>query len=220
MSRHYLVLPLLFFAAFLPFISGCASTSPTKFYILDTTSSAAPAEEIAKNETGPAIGLGPLRLADYLKRPHIVTRGEGNELYFAQFDRWAEPLTRNIYRVLAENLSNILRTDSVYTYPWERGRRLKYRVAIEILSFEVNSSGEATLVSRWTVYGSAGGANEDGEGGDDGKTELISERSSFREATGGGGFDASVSALNKTIDLFSREIASAINGLEERKVQP
>ncbi len=215
MSRLYFILPALFCCTFPAFISGCASTAPTKFYILNTIESAAPAEEVVTGEKGPAVGLGPLVLPGYLKRPHIVTRGEGNELYFAEFDRWAEPLTKNIYRVLTENLSNILRTQHVYAYPFERGRMLKYRVEIEIVNFEVNSGGEAELVSRWTVYGSAG----DGDG-DDSRTELISERSSFREASGGGGYEASVSALNKTLDLFSREIASAIKGLNERKAQP
>ena len=58
--------------------AGCGSLldprpDETRFYVLDPTAAPEPAEETLASE-GASIGLGPVRIPDYLRRPEIVTR--------------------------------------------------------------------------------------------------------------------------------------------------
>src|SRR5215510_6709686 len=80
---------------------GACASMPSRFYILNTLPAQVPA---AAAERGPVIGVGPITMPKYLDRPEIVTRASQNQLTFGQFDRWAEPLQDNVFRVLAENL--------------------------------------------------------------------------------------------------------------------
>ena len=48
------------------------------------------------------IGVGPVTVPDYLDRPQIATRSSSSSLQFSEFDRWAEPLEKNLMRVLAD----------------------------------------------------------------------------------------------------------------------
>ena len=41
-----------------------------------------------------------------------------NRFDLSENDRWAEPLDENLTRVLAKNLSVLLRTDRIVVYPW------------------------------------------------------------------------------------------------------
>jgi hypothetical protein len=57
-------------------------------------------------------------------------------------------------------------------------------------------------VARWTVYG--------GEGN---REVLLKKKSHIRESAGSIDFHSLVSALNKTLEDFSREVAAAIKSL-------
>ena len=52
---------------------GCASTQPTRFFVLSSTSGS---EKMGhgKNERCFAIGIGPVKISEYLNQPEIVTR--------------------------------------------------------------------------------------------------------------------------------------------------
>jgi len=73
-------------------LGGCASTEPSRFYILHSLSGSEAETQIAAAENGVAIGIGPIELPEYLDRPQIVTRLSKNELQLAEFDQWVEPL--------------------------------------------------------------------------------------------------------------------------------
>lgn len=183
--------------AYLFLSAGCAGTEPVLYYQLSTV-------ETARNvpfggETGEMVlGIGPVRLPEYLDRPQLVTRLTANRLQLADSHRWAEPLSENIPRVLRENLSTLLGTDRVILYPWPSSSAMNYQLVVEVLNFENKGDGAASLVARWSVKGT------------NGKIVLPEKRSSFLVSAASRDQEALVGALNETLGLFCREVAQAM----------
>ena len=94
MNRRYPPVSLLGAAVLL--LGACASSPPSSFYLL-TPMSAAP----AVRGSGPIVGVGPVRLADYLDRPQIVSRAAPNRLQVSEVHRWGGSLQDNLLLVLA-----------------------------------------------------------------------------------------------------------------------
>ena len=177
-------------------ITGCISapTPPPTFYQLEQPANT----QLSGIERGMVIGVGPVQIAAYLDRPHVVTRVTDHKLNLSEFNRWAEPLKDGISRVIAVNLSNMLETTRVYLIPRRRNDiPLEYRVEIAIPRFDGHIGGDVQLVARWTLYR-----------GDE--KALLTKVSIIREASGGDGYDKLISAQNRTLQRLSREIADAI----------
>lgn len=181
-------------------LAGCARTAPVSYYQLS-------AQEVVR--TAPAggeagkmvLGIGPVRLAEYLDRPQIVTRLTPNRLQLADSHRWAEPLGENIPRVLGENLSALLGTERILLHPWPASRTTDYQLLVEVLHFENESDGAARLVALWSVKGKDGGI-------------VLSERRSSHLAPAiSRDQDGQVGALNAALGLFCREIAQELTEL-------
>jgi uncharacterized protein len=193
---------LLVLGTLLVTLSGCASSPTPRFYLLHSlgapTAGAPAATETAR---GLAIGIGPVKLPDYVDRPQIVTRPGSNELKLAEFDRWAEPLAQNVARILAENLATLLATDRVAIFPWTRATPVDYRIAVEVTQFDGTLGGKALLNARWTISSS------------DGKKELTVRKSTVSEQCDGSDFAALVAAQSRAVAALSREIAAAVRAL-------
>ncbi len=195
-------LPALCILAIL--LLGCAVTAPSRFYILEPFAGADSAAEVQGAGEKLTIGIGPVSIPGYLNRPQIVRRAGENELLLAEFDRWAEPLKDNIPIVLVENLRALLGPEGISIIPWRGSSRIDYRLTVDIIRFDITVAGEASLVARWSVFGR-------------GKKKIkpLSKTISLHASSGGEGFNAGVSALNRTLEEFSREIARTLKGLPE-----
>jgi hypothetical protein len=193
-------------AAALIALTGCGTTRPSNFYQLDEPA----ATRLSGLERGIAIGVGPVNVPPYLDRPQIVVRGAGHKLELSEFNRWAEPLTDSISRVIIVSLSNKLESTRVYQIP--RSNKtipLEFRVEIDIARFDGMLGGNALLVARWTLYGQAETALVT-------KVSIISEPlgaegSESSKASGEVNFESLIAAQNRTLQRLSQEIVDAIN---------
>ncbi|NOX24979.1 MAG: membrane integrity-associated transporter subunit PqiC [Deltaproteobacteria bacterium] len=188
-----IILPLMF--------AACATTPPADFYLLTPLARlkapvAAPGERSALS-----LGIGPINVPKYLDRPQIVTRANRNTLRLAEFNRWAEQLKNNITQVMAENLSILLATNQVETFPWQRQRPIDYQVVMNIMQFERDPAGNARLLVRWRLM------NGEGKQVLKGRKSLITVKPKGRD------YDSLVAALSKTLAAISREIAGAIKSM-------
>ena len=96
------------FGILLMLLAGCASTEPSRFYAL-TPMPGSDAKILSQTESQDvSIGVGPVRMPDYLDRQPIVTSSSQNKITFSEFDRWAGSLKDDFSRVLSENLSILL----------------------------------------------------------------------------------------------------------------
>ena len=127
-------------------LSGCSESKPSRFFVL--TPLAATTDTGGR---GPALGVGPVVIPQYLDRPEIVTRSSDNQLQLAEFDQWGGRIGDNITRALAENLSGILKTDRVSIYPWTDSSALTDQISVDITQFERDPSGAVTLTAFWNI---------------------------------------------------------------------
>jgi uncharacterized lipoprotein YmbA len=183
-------------------LSACGASKPSQFYVLNALSPSELSRQTISVGSGLAIGLAPVNMPEYLDRPQIISRGGGNQLELGEFDRWAEPLDRNIERVVARNLSVLLDTDRVFVLPARRPLDLRYRVVIDVLRFNLVKKGETLLEVRWAVL--------DGET----RRELLIATSAHEHAVAVQNYDAVVSSMNENLAELSREIATAISSLQ------
>ena len=180
---------------------GCASSPPTRFYALSPSGSTVQEIKPSADEGCLSLGIGPVKIPNYLAQPKIVTRGPSNEITPAEFDRWAERLEDNLTRVLAKNLSNLLCTQSIVLFPWRGKIPLDYRIEMEVLRLDGTLGGDVTLEAWWMVLSG------------DGKKMVLSKRSTFTEAVAGKDYNSLVSAQSRAVGLLSSEIAQTIQTL-------
>ena len=186
---------------------GCFSPrpDPSKFFVL-APDGAASANSIAPAgltaASAPTIGLGPIKLPEYLDRDEVVTRVGPNRLELSDQDRWAEPLDNNFKQVIALDLTQALGTHSITFYPWFGTTRVDYQVRIDVYRFETDPHANAQLVAHWQVL--------------DGSAKLLyagdcnlSEQARPKEPV--------AAALSRTVDGLARQIASAIESLPHRR---
>lgn len=193
---------------FLMTLGGCSTTRPSKFYQLQYipgTHSLGPAGML---DPAIAVGLGPITLPDYLDRPQIVTRSQQNRVQLAEFDRWVGPLASDFSRVLAEDLTFLLRTDRVVQYPWPASLDVTYQVLIDCFRFDGILGDRAELEVQWSVLGNKG------------RKVLLLKRSSVSEPAADATYEALVAAQGRALGKLSREIALTLLDLAQADLQP
>ena len=200
-SRLFQILIVLILGALLAVLSGCASSSPSRFYLLSSLDTTSPEMKPSADKRCFSIGIGPIRIADYLDRPQIVTRGATSEIALAGFDRWGEPVKYNLTRVLAKNLSILLCTNTIAFFPWRGGILIDYRIEMEVLRLDGSLGGNVSLEAWWMILSG------------DGKRMLLAKKSNFTEAMGGQDYKSLVAAQSRALGHLSSEIAEAIRTL-------
>ena len=183
-------------------LSGCAS-SPSRFYLLTSLDTTSPEMKPPAEERCLSIGIGPIRIPDYIDRQQIVTQRAPNEFTLAEFDQWGEPIKDNLARVLAKNISVLVCTKAITFFPWRGVPPVDYRIQMEVLRFDGSLGGSVSLEAWWRVLSG------------DGKSMLLAKKSSFTEAVGGKDFKSLVAAESRTVGRLSAEIAEAIRTLQK-----
>ena len=188
------------------FLNGCLGRSQSpRFYTLSPLTED---KAMAKSDTqarDTRIGIGPIKVADYLDQSKLVTRTGDNRLLKAEFDLWAGALKDNLTNVLAENIGLLLPTERIFIYPWRLSEPVDYQVILDVVRFDGDLEKDAWLVARWNIV--------------DGKDKELLEvgRSSIREPVTGSGFDALVTAQSRALAKLSHEIVEAIHAVGRKQ---
>src|SRR5262249_55274795 len=139
----------------------------------------------------------------YLDRPQIVTRASRAQLILGEFDQWGAPLRDSVTRSLAEHLALLVPTDRVVLHPWPRTTVPDYQVTVDVLQFDAGPGGEVALAARWQIL------NAD-------EKALIMRTSLLTAAAGGREYEATVTAMGRTLDALSRDIAAALLSIAQQ----
>ncbi len=134
------------------FLSACMrSNKSVQFYRLNA--SAAMVDIIQEPElTNQAlIGLGSIRIPDYLNRPQMVIAISDNQYQLSEEHRWAERLDENISLVLTKLLSSQLGSNRILRYPWSLRQAVDYQVSIDIIEFHIDALGQSRLIAQWLI---------------------------------------------------------------------
>jgi len=189
---------------YLIILTGCAGSSkPSEFYLLRSLSASQDTGLTASESGSPSVLIGPVMLPAYLDRNQIVTLAGNNKLILNEFTRWAEPLQDNFYRVLVENLSMLLNTPKVYAFERRGSTQADFQIVIDVTRFDTTVGGDAHLTVFWAVVGK------------DDSSYLMQKKSVYHAKAASTGLTGMVDAQNRTLTEFCREIASAIQSLQQ-----
>jgi len=176
-------------------LTACASSPPVRYFSLEPSALNYSGDE----QGGILVGLGPLRMPDYLKRPQISTRISGTEVMVDEFARWAEPADQAVHRVVAANVDAELQGVVAVAYPYIDSVDLDYWVLGRIDRFNSDASGSVLLLVQWAVF-------------DKQRQPVVAPRRARYEAAvaSPGSPDAIVVAMNEALTLFSKDLAAAL----------
>ena len=178
-------------------VAACGSSPPVRYFALS------PMDSVQRQDPDDAVtlGLGPLRLPEYLNRSQLVTRGNGSELEIDEFSRWAEPLTLAMHRVVSTDVDNMMDGVIVIAFPWEAVVRneVDYRLLGEVTRFDADRSGRVVLDIQWAI------ADVPGE------VAVAIHRSKYETRAARPDDPAIVtSAMNDALAMFSRDVVSEL----------
>ena len=182
-------------------LAGClGGQSPsTNFYMISPLSPS-PAGTNPEPAAAPVyIGLETVVIAEYLNRNEIILNLDNTSYQLAEFNQWAEPLDDNLTRVVEENLSKLLRADSIEVFLASQSSiPIDYRLEIDVLRLDGNLGGQVTLIAQWALLE----IEED--------DLVLMRRDMYQEKAAGPTVRDLVLAKSRTIDQLSRDISEGV----------
>ena len=176
-------------------LTACFSSSPpARFFGLSSMPDGPGAD--APDQV--SVGVGPIDVPEYLRRPQLVTRGQGSEFIVHEYARWAERLDSAIPRLLATNIDALSPGVVAVAMPYTAEVGIDYRLLGRVMRFDTDAAGLAVLEIQW-------GLGRRGE-------HIGATHRSRYTATAADPEDpqAIVAALQETIDACSRDLAAAV----------
>lgn len=128
-------------------VSACQHSPRKNYYVLSTP---AAAPNTSAEAISTLIGIGPIEVAEYLNRSHIVYQDQGGSLIMASNDYWAEPLHKGIPRVLALHLTQRDPSRSAVNFPWRMDSTPPYSLRLSVHSFH-RINGQAHINATWEL---------------------------------------------------------------------
>jgi uncharacterized protein len=179
--------------------TGCFGSPKETYYTL-SANAAATGVTSASGEPNYSIAVGPITLPEVVDRPQFVLRAGPNEVSIVELHRWAGPLKSEIPRIIADNLAADLNVKRVAAYPQSAGDNADYRVLVDIQRFDSTMGESVAIDALWTVKRVSDGV-------------LRTGRSTARESSSGGSYDAVAAAHSRALATISREIAEALRSV-------
>jgi uncharacterized protein len=176
---------------------GCATSPPTKFFLLSPLP--APGIEIENmDKPSTIIRVNAVVIPGYLDRNEIVTRVSENEIHLADLNQWGEPLRNNLTNILALNLSRLLPAERFAIFPFKCPSPMDYQVNVEIVQMDGSFDGDVHLTAQWSILQ-----------GKEGNIKAT-RKSRFKASKAPTDYGELVAAQSGLVEALSREIAKCI----------
>ena len=193
---------LLWSALAVGVLSGCVSFKPvedsTRFYVLTADAHCELLPEAARLTN--LVFVAAIEIPAYLDSLHIAIRRGQNRLEYSETDQWGEPLREGVHRGLRDNLVTLLGGERVPPSSRRRPAGDVFEVQVSVSRFELASDSSARLVADWRLVRAKTGEVLAARHTDE-RTPYQGSKSNFAPA---------VVALNTSLGILSREIASAL----------
>ncbi len=175
---------------------GCGRSPDASFY---TLSALAP-QSASFTANTLSISVGPVALPDLVDRPQLVMRIGDNRVELLENHLWAEPLKSEIPRLMAENLSRLLRPANVSVYGQYTVQNAQYHVLMDIRRFDSMPGVGVTIEALWSIRR------------DNDKTVFKTGRSLVSQPVEKAGYDAVAAAYSRALMVICGDIAKALRG--------
>jgi len=133
-------------------LSACMrGNNSVQFYRLNAGAAMLDVIQIPEATSQVVIGLGPIRIPDYLNRPQMVMAISDSKYQLSEEHRWVERLDQNISLVLTKFLPSQLGSNRIIRYPWAQRQVVDYQVSIDIIEFHIDALGQSRLTAQWLI---------------------------------------------------------------------
>ena len=138
-------------------LTGCLSflkpaTTSVRQFILTPLANSETAVAITNS---PAVGVGRVKVPDYLLDTSLAIRRGTNEIDYLLQSVWAERLDGGLQKTLAANLATLLPTDQIRLSAWN-SEDVSVEVQVTVEQFDVDAQGRGMLVAWWRVLSPGG----------------------------------------------------------------
>jgi uncharacterized lipoprotein YmbA len=182
-------------------LAGCTllepRPDPSRYFVLHPVVPAG-------TPAGVSVGLGPVSLPGYLRRPELLTRASAAEVSPADVERWGEPLDEALPRVLGRDLALALGTLDVRAYPWFREAQPDVQITVDVERFE-REGDEAVVAARFEVRDLRAGGR------------AVARAAEHRAPAASADAAATVDALSAALGALAGELAAAVRELAARR---
>ena len=134
------------------FCCGCVRSPAPRLYTLNSIPAGRDLPQRYSSAKDAVIGIGPVKLADYLDQSQIVTRTSDNQVVKAEFNRWVGPFKDNFINVLADNIGSLLSTERIYLFPWRQSVPIDYQITVDVVRCDGRLGDAAWLETRWSIF--------------------------------------------------------------------
>ena len=143
-------------AAALLLLARCGSPATQVFDLSPAVSS----DTAAAVPAGPSRGLAPIwvdkpSVAGYFDRTQMVVRDADSRVSIHEFEVWSDPPADLIQRAVVDDLARRFGIDRVMATPVAHYVTPGWRVALDVIRFDVEAGGDAVLDARWTLRSGA-----------------------------------------------------------------
>lgn len=181
--------------ALLTLLVGCASSPPTRYFTLSDGDAGALPQGLT-----PSIVITQTTLPELIDRPQLIIRQSDNLVIVDELQRWAEPLRRDIPRVVANELGRQLSSSRVLSLPIDgQNFDADYRLLIDVQRLEAIVGQGAQVDIMWRLISRQG--------------KLITGRSNLRESIATHDTESLVSAQRRLLKAVAVEIAKSLKPL-------
>lgn len=184
------------FIAWVLICLSCSHSSPVVHYYTLNPATKSPGKKISGQQI--SIVVGPVLLADYLNRPHMVTRSSEYRVQVHESHRWAGSLTGEIMAALSQNLAALLPETRITTFSKinsAAGAAESYQIIVNINQFDGLPGHFSRLIAEWKIK-------------DVQNKKIITMKTTDTKAPAPSPtFDALAASMSKTLDTLSRQIA-------------
>ncbi len=145
------------------------------------------------------LGISEVKIANYLQKESLTTRLSSNHLNVKDDTVWAGSLAKNIQQVLQIDLSSLLPSYTVLSYPWEEPFNDKKRLFLSIDRFDGDKNGTVVLMGHWSLI-------------DQESDKLISGENFRYIQKGTPNISGVVQTQSQLLERLSRRIAKRVRG--------
>jgi uncharacterized protein len=178
-------------------LGACASSPPLRYYALDDGRPMAVGQP-----NGISVAIVQVNLPELVDRPQLVVRSTGHRVLISENDRWAEPLRRQVPRLLARDLGVALDSGRVVALGVDaREFDIDFKVMVDVQHLEVVLGQRVELDAVWRVERRNGPTVF-------GRSQLVE---ALTDKTPGDDYATAVDAERQVFGTLAKDIAAKIS---------
>ena len=135
---------------------ACSTSQAPRLFVMSPIPVAAAVPAAVSRDL--SVFVREVQIPQYLERSQIVLRGTDHRIQLVDDAHWAGNLQQDLVRVLTENLGVLLGSNRVYSTSRSSALKPDFRVDVDIMRFERDSTGQVVLVAHWWLMRGRDGA--------------------------------------------------------------